>query len=1344
MSFQHKPLVIVALVLVLAVTAAPLYSQSTTTGTVTGTVVDEAKAAVAGATVTLSNKYTGAVLTTTSNSAGIYLFASVPPGEYKLRCSAKGFSTAEVPDVIVEVTKSFTYNMTLKVGQTTTTVEVTITPGAELQTQDASIGTVISGDSILYLPQQQRSVTALLLLQPGVSPSVAGSGDINGGQVNGALADQTTFYVDGGDATSDLEGTNNYVSPPGEPQPAPFIAVPAEWTQEFRVVTASPTASFARSQGGEVSVITRNGTNTYHGSAYEYYYGDATSGNSWINDRLGIHKPHQVNNRFGGSGGGYIIKDKLFFYGGYEQRDLFQSANIEQLVPTATARMGILQFEDCASAVYNGKGVCTGGGNNIQYNLATTTGCSSTPPPIFTAVACDPRGLGISPLIKADLATLPVGNDPSTGDGLNTIGYVQSFALPTLEKLAVARLDYTLGPHWSLFGTFHFNKYNLTTTDQFNITCPTANCTTGADTILSGTPAQPRFVTAQINGVIGSNFTTQTHASYLHDWWNWNRAALAPEVTGLPANSAIDLGGEARIANTTSTSKVFGDPINFNTQNARARVWGGKDWFMAEDASWLHGKHTIQFGGGYYLWNLYHQRTDDVIGGLTIGPQFYVGETVNNGGTAINIPTFEAPPLCTQTGTSTDCLRSASAQQIWGNMYSTLLGIVDRSSQIGVRNGQFQASPLGTQLFDQVRTHTFDTYVQDSWKLTPNLTFTYGVNYGVSFAPHEATGKQVVEVYASDNQPVQNVFGYFAQRNTALSNGAFFGAGPAKSPSGFFGFSPIDAIPALHGSAVRTQFNEFGPRVAIAWNVPFKNWVFGNKQTVVRFGYSLQWNRTSAVGEVLTPLLGDGLASVQSCSPIMNGTCNTGATLTGVNGFRIGVDGNGSTILPPQPTTIVPPLVPCSPLCAKSGTEDPGIHTPYSHVVSLDIQRAFKHNWFIDIGAIGRFSKNLWQNQDLNSTDMFAKTPACAAGAAGCTLATSGQTLAQAYDAVVTAKRAGTPVAPQPFFENAPYGAPGDTALMAARPGASSQSLYVFMEGSGNYDYIAPQPLDDLQFGNGGSDNITTDHGLGNYGAGFVTVRKAFSQGLDMTFNYTWSHALGTGSQDFVGQQYTAYASPTPFNIYSGYGSNNGDRRSVINFTFYYLLPFGKGREFHTGHDVVDRIIGGWYASGIYTFQTGIPACVGTGGDYGSPSGFECAVGSTQFGQLSEHKGEAGAGGVGTTANPANHGTGLNIFANPTAVFNSYTFPLPGVDGRPDAETFNLANSWNVDFGLGKNLWTTERYKLTFDAEFFNVFNHPNFTSAASTSLTSPANFGVITGPSNPARQIQFGLRFDF
>lgn len=227
--------------------------------------------------------------------------------------------------------------------------------------------------------------------------------------------------------------------------------------------------------------------------------------------------------------------------------------------------------------------------------------------------------------------------------------------------------------------------------------------------------------------------------------------------------------------------------------------------------------------------------------------------------------------------------------------------------------------------------------------------------------------------------------------------------------------------------------------------------------------------------------------------------------------------------------------------------------------------------------------------------------------------------------------------------------------------------------------------------------------------------------------------------------------------MFSGWGSNNGDRRQVINATWYYLLPFGKGRHFSTSSGILDRIIGGWYTSGIWTWATGRPICIGADGDYGAPSGFTCTVGATFFGQASRHDGVKGSGGIGTNGDPAKGGTGLNIFANPEAVFNALMavngglgVPLPGVNGRANAEALNEPRAWNVDLAVGKNILATERFRIVINAELFNAFNHPLFgtdtaaVGSVSLDLGDPRGFGVISRADNSARQIQLGLRIEF
>src|SRR6266404_8190865 len=380
MLSKRVALVVVALCCLFALTPSALFSQSSTTGAVTGVVTDPTGSVVPGATITLTQQDTNATQSTSTDSSCRYLFPAASPGTYTLKSTGKGFRTSTITHIVVEVLKSTTIDIKFEMGSQSEVVEVVAATGAELQTQDASIGTVISGDMLLRLPSQQRSITAILMQQPAVSPAGNQGDDVNGGQVAGALVDQTTFFVDGGDATSDLEGTNSYVSPPGEPQPAPFIAVPSETVQEFRVVTASPTSDFARSLG------------------------------------------------------------------------------------------------------FDANGKCLGG-KPVQYSLAPG-GVSNLCDTTGTA-ACDPRGLGMDALIKNYFALLPEPNNFGSGDGLNSAGFTSSFAQPVIEHLAVGKVDYVISPKWSVFGTYHYNRYRLATTNQFDITAGKT------PHLVSNTPVEP-------------------------------------------------------------------------------------------------------------------------------------------------------------------------------------------------------------------------------------------------------------------------------------------------------------------------------------------------------------------------------------------------------------------------------------------------------------------------------------------------------------------------------------------------------------------------------------------------------------------------------------------------------------------------------------------------------------------------------------------------------------------------------------------------------------------------------------------------------------------------------------
>ncbi|HEV2386999.1 MAG TPA: carboxypeptidase-like regulatory domain-containing protein [Candidatus Acidoferrales bacterium] len=1296
-----------AFLCLLALVPIGLHAQSADTGLVQGQVTDPTGAVIPGAQASLTNAATGVQLTTTTDSVGRFLFPNVAPGTYVLRVSATGFESYVVTKVTVDVTKSYTYNTQLKLGQTTQTVQVTEVMGAELQTTNASIGTEIGGDTLSRLPSSQRNITSMLSLQPAVAPMNASS-DTSGGEVAGATTDQTTFLVDGGDATSDMEATNSYAAVPGQPYPSPFIAVNVETTNEFRVVTSSPTSSFSRSQGGEIAIVSKSGTNSFHGSAYEYYNGSTLGANTWTNNRLAIPKPHQVNNRYGFTFGGPMLKNRLWFFGNYEGRKFRQSGGFETDVPTALARQGILQFTDAK-------------GNVIAYNLKTSTACGSA-----GTTACDPRGIGIDPTIQAYWNLLPPPNDPSAGDGLNSEGFNHSYAQPTDENMGMLRLDYKINQSWRFYTTYRQQKFSYLDQAQYDLI---------ALQNVSSTPVQPRFATFMLTGQIGNHFTSQIHGSWMRDWWAWGRVAPAnpSAISGL--GGTLQVSGEGQAGDGTN-SKPFADPVNFNTQQGRARLWNGHDWYLAQDSSYLHGNHTIQFGGSWYFWNIIHLRTDDVLGGLTNGPIYWIGSTQMASGLFVNVPSSETPPGLS----STDAAR-------WSTMYASMLGLVDHSSQVATRDGQFNALPLGQPLVDHVHVGAFYNYVQDLWQMKPSFTLTYGLSYGVQFPPRELNGKQVLETYTLTGQPVQDIQAYFQARNQSLSSGGFF-PDPAGSGATFpsFSFAPIGSVPGFT-RPLNTYWGSLGPRVAVAWQPKYSNRIFGNHQTVVRVGYSILWNRTNAVGLVLTPLLGDGLAQIIGCNaPVINGTCS-GATTDATSAFRVGIDGKSLPL--PTPTGGFP-LTPTSPISSLNGFNlDPKWTPAWSHNVTFDIQRTAFHNWMLDVGYIGRFSRNLERGASIGASDMFATDPK------------SGQSLAQAFDSVSQQIRGGTKpanVTPQPYFEDmggACTNAQKVPGTMPGQPGyvtctnlaatdtsdLSNGNLARFM--IFKFDRVANTSLDPLQFRN---NFFNFGGGWANYNAGFVTIRKAFSQGLEVGFNYTYSHALGTNT---IGQQYINYTDGTPFRPGTAYTSSGYDRRHVFNANFYYQLPFGKGAHFSTGNSFTDRIVGGWYVSGIWSWQSGLPRCIGADGTYGDFNGHTCAVAASPlYGQNGRHNnivGGALANGtrVATNGNVANGGSGINLFANPVAVYASLTRPLLSQDLRPYQDDVAGFPLWNMDFSIGKNVAATERFKVLFTADLFNAFNH-FVPSNPSLDLNSPHSFGVVTDQQNTPRQIQMGLRFEF
>jgi hypothetical protein len=301
-------------------------AQSTSAGSIVGTVKDPTQAVVANVVVELDNASTGFKLTTLADGSGTYRFPQVPPGDYQVKVTASGFQPA-VLNVRVSVSESALANVTLTVGQSTQVVEVKGEATVDLQTTNSAIGDVLQHEEIDALPTSQRQITELVYLQPATTPISGGAeGSGGGGSVAGGRVDQNNLTMDGIIITDQAEGgylVGGTIA---------SFGVPEDAIQELRGVVSNPSEDQARSGGGQFAMTTRRGGNAWHGTVYDYYKNAALNANTWINDRLGQARPGLISNRYGGSFGGPIIKNKTFFFLDYEGYRFPQSQNAGVIV----------------------------------------------------------------------------------------------------------------------------------------------------------------------------------------------------------------------------------------------------------------------------------------------------------------------------------------------------------------------------------------------------------------------------------------------------------------------------------------------------------------------------------------------------------------------------------------------------------------------------------------------------------------------------------------------------------------------------------------------------------------------------------------------------------------------------------------------------------------------------------------------------------------------------------------------------------------------------------------------------------------------------------------------------
>jgi Carboxypeptidase regulatory-like domain len=391
------------------------------TSSVHGTVLDPQGQVITGASVSLTNEERNFLRTQKSNESGGYAFTAVPPGLYRIEVEVLGFRKLTIEEVRALVDTPSIVDLHLEIGEITLSVTVTA-EGTETQlnTQDATIGHNFVGQQITQLPLESRNVVELLSLQPGVTPS---------GYVNGSRADQANITLDGVDVNEQQTGLD-IVEDLAFDRDVAFASVlraTPDSLQEFRVTVSNPNATQGRSSGGQVSLITKSGTNDIHGSLYEFHRNTVTTANDFFNNRSidpetgrSIPRPALIRNVFGGSVGGPIKKNRAFFFYTYEGRRDATESTVVRPVPLPSLGRGEVRF--------------------LNTNGGITTLSAADINNLFPGVGVNPVGLSY----LADAARRYPANDDTFGDGLNTAGFRFNAPTPLDFNTHIAKVDFNL------------------------------------------------------------------------------------------------------------------------------------------------------------------------------------------------------------------------------------------------------------------------------------------------------------------------------------------------------------------------------------------------------------------------------------------------------------------------------------------------------------------------------------------------------------------------------------------------------------------------------------------------------------------------------------------------------------------------------------------------------------------------------------------------------------------------------------------------------------------------------------------------------------------------------------
>jgi hypothetical protein len=1364
-------------ILALFISASPALAQSAETGALAGTVTDPSGGVIAGATVTSTNIATGASRTVTTDANGVYKVSLLPPGNYSLRFSANGFKTAEVPSVTVNVTETRLLDRAMEVGATTTSVTISET-AATVQTENATVGSLVSGDTVTELPLSTRNYTQVIDLSPGVVANVAtatavgnGTMDIN---VNGSGSDQNTYMMDG-------VITTNYGSG-GAAQSGSYAGIPIpnpDSIQEFKVQTSQYDAAYGQNPGANVNVVTKSGTNNFHGAVWEFNRNNFFNANDFFYKRseasegLANTPPEVKQNQYGGTIGGPIIKDKVFFFGSYQGTRQLNGIGSNGFA-TSLTEVGLLPLNEpgvpFAQARADGNAGTidqdfTPNGTPCSYNTYRQyLGCAFAGETDFASglgqsgVFVNPDGSNISN--TAINLLRQTENIPQVKGGFNNGYYLPSLRYTTENGLAVpfciangvscatpttisqatianedqfmVNTDYDLNKKNTLSEKYFFSK----DPQMQSFSCIVTGCDPGAP---ENAHYGAQSAVVRLTSVVTNNFVNDAFVSAQRLFLNVTdgttvQSCAGDGTTALNITPAINDGAPCPLSSAANGNREDSlIPVIGSLGIPAGSQWGawsaGGNFFSAthslqqsyltgDQISWNHGKHSFRAGVNTQRiqWNWAQPNRER--GWIVTGDM--------------------ADILLSNSGLPSDEANGIAGTPVPANYLINL---------------SYRLIPNGSPNPHHWRISEYSTFAEDDIKVTRHLTVNLGVRWEYDGWPSDAHGvftnfsaaaASIVDTGTAllDNS-TGTLAGYIVQKNF---NRAIYG-----NLTGEFGSTGITVNSnktLLNGSPL----DNFSPRIGVAWQARDK--------LVIRAGYGMFFDRVygNLVGDNILgnmPPYATGIGTqpgqtLQSpfcpeCPQFLGfipRTLFAGAPIAGSNDAAFGISnltdefgGNASGLL-------------------NSG-DDPAMRTPKVQQYNLDLQYEFAHGWLVDVGYVGAHGIHLY---DWNRDPNLAYVIDCGPASATCNPPTD--------QVNINLER---PASSFPINDN------GTNRVLE-----NTSSNYL-----GRVQYLGVNP--------GNLQQVEAD-GNSLYNSLQVQLKHQFSHGLTLQASYTWSKLITDINASAAGAGIA-----TPGNVLSGSASSN----DPLNHSQQYgLAAFNRPQRFVVSYTYEipyksegwkEKALGGWGISGVTTIQDGLPFSITNGANgneatllYGASlpatgpvdraelaepvdcnavtGNCKSAVSYATSGSLKSRvlSGLAGTpggglinqgafmnapefGGTPNTAWVAGDGqTGCNTGTTADPLVPQFVGCGTGF-GDSAVGIMKCCVQLNFDAAIIKNTnihWPREDGALQFRAEFFNLWNHSQFNEPG--NAFGGANFGVVTSSAVPGRIMQFGLKYSF